>query len=249
VIPNNYSESDKKKGLIIIDELWFTPRIFSKYSSELCNEAKIIKKEAERRIKLFRSNDQLKSKAGNRIRVIGYSDNPDLEGLESITTVPGNTVNLVNNDLKDDFYFYIHAPFKDEDDENDRNTTSVVLQACFDVDGENRAGLAIFGGDSDCQIWEKILDSSDDESLEWDLLLAPHHCSWTFFSEESHDDNQTPSENSIDFLNKKREGANIISSSKPVEDDDDNLPHFAAAEEYKEIVGEDIFTLRWNILK
>ena len=137
--PNKYSESDKNGGLVIIDELWFTPRIFSEYTGDLCDYAKIIKKEAERRIDLFRSSDQMKYKAGNRIRVIGYSDNPDLEGLESIITTPGNTINLINNDLKDDFYLFVHAPFKDDDEDNsDRNTTSGVLQACFDVDGENR---------------------------------------------------------------------------------------------------------------
>jgi hypothetical protein len=41
-----------------------------------------------------------------------------------------------------------------------------VLQACFDVGGTERAGLAIFGGDAGAAIWSKILELSDDETLE-----------------------------------------------------------------------------------
>lgn len=86
---------------------------------------------------------------------------------------------------KSDFEFFVHSPFKDDTDDEDgeRNHTSVVLQARFVVDGEPDACLAILGGDAGLSGMERIYDRSAERSLRWDILLAPHHCSWTFFSE------------------------------------------------------------------
>lgn len=241
--PSNYSESHRREGLILIDELWFTPRIFSPHEDQLCEPAKAFRKEAKRRMQLYHGGKLERSNPGNRLRIIGYSDNPDLKGLEGITTSPGNYLNLINGSVKDDFLFFVHAPFKKDTDSgwSERNDTSVVLHATFNLDSEERAGLAFFGGDSGSAIWEVILERSNDETLEYDLFMSPHHCSWTFFSEEPYKDNKTPSEKSLALLKKKREGAIVVASCKPIKDDDDNPPHYAAAQEYKGIVGEEQF--------
>ena len=152
--------------------------------------------------------------------------------------MPGNTVSIVSGSTKDDFEFFVHGPFKDDTDDEDgeRNHTSVVLQARFAVDDVPDACLTFFGGDAGCPVWERIYRRSSEENLKWDLLLAPHHCSWTFFSETSSADND-PSETVLKFLGKARKGALVIASSKPILDDDDNPPHFVAAERYREHVG------------
>jgi len=236
--PSGYSQADREKDLIIIDELWFTPRIFPSNKEKLSESAKGFYDEAKRRMKLYKSGDPESKEPGNRLRIIGYSDNPELEGLEAILTVPGNAINLINGGRKSDFSFFIHAPFKNDTDseETERNKTSVVFQARFSTPGAENAGLAFFGGDSNCAVIKRIVEKSKDEDLQWDLFLTPHHCSWHYFSEQSYEDNSTPEETSIELLKMHREGAYIIASCKPVVDDDESPPNFQAAKEYKKHV-------------
>jgi hypothetical protein len=241
--PAKYGDSHREDDLIRIDELWFTPRLFTRAETDICDEALAFRKEAKRRMKLYRENDPSRSNSGNRLRIIGYSDSPDMEGLEEIISAPGSVVSLINGAVKNDFSFFIHAPFKNDTDSmwGERNLTSVVLQARFDIDGEKHAALAFFGGDAGCDVWENILDRSKDETLAWDLFLAPHHCSWSFFSREPYKDNKIPSKKCIQLLQKKREGAFVVASCKPIKRDDDNPPHYAAKQQYIKIVGEKKF--------
>lgn len=239
--PDEYSENDLKNELIRIDELWFSPRVFTEFHSDLCEDAKIFKKEADRRMELHKNKSEKRNLPGNKIKIIGYSDDADLEGLNDVIIVPGNAINCLNGSTKSDFYFFIHAPFKNDTDNNDdRNDTSIVLQAIFDINEIKRAGLAIFGGDAGCNIWAKILEKSKSVNLEFDLFLASHHCSWKFFNTTSHTDkNSTALQSSIDILNNKRSGAIVISSSRTLLDNiEDKLPpHKKAKDQYENTVG------------
>jgi hypothetical protein len=239
--PSKYGESDKKVGRIVADEIWFAPRIFAPHEKELCQEARDFRKEVNRRIELFRKASQASSLPGNRFRVVGFSDNPDLKGLEAFLTVPGNITSKINTSVKNDFEMFVHAPTKKDSDAKwgERNDTSIVLQLRFKVGDDSKAALAMFGGDAHCGIWSNIIEKSKTPDLEFDLFLAPHHCSWTFFSEEP-SENENPDDGIVDFLStKKREGAIVICSSKPIKDDDDNPPHFIAYGKYKEIFGDE----------
>jgi hypothetical protein len=242
--PGAYGDKDKKAGRIIADELWFAPRVFAPWEEkDLCEDAKAFRKEAERRIAVYRKDKAEGQKPGNRIRIIGYSDNPDLKGLEDLIVVPGTSINVINGSTKKDFLFFVHAPFKKDTDDKDngRNETSVVVQAWFAVDGVDGAARAFFGGDAPCAVWEEIIGKSASPTLDWDLFLAPHHCSWTFFSELPSEENK-PSKTILDFLkDHKRKGAIVVASSKPIKDDDDNPPHHQAAELYRKEVGKDRF--------
>lgn len=241
--PAKYSESHKKDDLIRIDELWFTPRIFSPHEKDMCDAAKAIHKEVKRRIQLYQENKTERKDSGNRLRIIGYSDNTDLKGFEEIVTIPGNSVDVINGNILKDFSFFVHAPFKKDTDSKwgERNDTSVILQARFNIDGEKNAALVFFGGDSGYGVWDEIVQRSNEGSLKWDIFMAPHHCSWSFFSETSEGDNSKPCKSAIDLLNKMRIGAKIVASCKPIKNDDDNPPHFAAKQEYIKIVGEENF--------
>ena len=236
--PSRYSQADRRAGLIIIDELWFTPRIISSYEDDLCESARHFCDEVSRRMKLYKADNPGSGAPGNRLRIIGYSDNPEIRGLESILTVPGNAINQINGSQKADFSFFIHAPFKKDTDseESERNDTSVVIQARFDLPNAKNAGLAMFGGDSGCAIFKKIVERSDEEDLQWDLFMAPHHCSWYFFNEQSYEDDSIPDKTSVELLKMHRKGAYVIASCKPVIDNGDNPPHFQAAKEYKKHV-------------
>ena len=67
--PEKYDSDDKDDNRIIIDELWVTPMLFSEASSD---DAKALKKEANRRRKLWEDSSTDRNKAGNRIHMIGY---------------------------------------------------------------------------------------------------------------------------------------------------------------------------------
>ena len=240
--PSKHSSEDRKQGRILIDELWFSPRIFS-HAEELCNDALAFRNEARRRMTLYKAKSTTRHLPGNRLRIIGSSKSEDLEGLDDVISYPGTFLNLINGSIKKDFSFFIHAPFKEDTDSTykERNLTSVVLQARFDTPNKKRAALVFFGGDAGCEVWENILDRSVDDTLEWDLFLAPHHCSWSYFSREAYKVNKTPSKKCIQLLNKKRQGAIIVASCKLIRDDDDNPPHYAAYQEYLKVVGKEKF--------
>lgn len=237
--PGKYSKKDEKEDRIIIDELWFAPRIFNDEDQDITDEAKTFKKEAERRIDIYKSGDESRLLPGNRLRLIGATDNLDCDGLDDLLTIPGQTLNRINGDTKKDFRFFVFAPVKKDSDNDDieANNTSIVLQARFDVDGEPDAVRAFFGGDAESSVWQRIVKVNDDENLTWDLLLAPHHCSWTFFNEKGDD----PLEESLHLLNQKRGKAYIVASSKPIKDNDDNPPSYKAKKQYLKIVGDDRF--------
>jgi hypothetical protein len=241
--PSKYAVKHSKEDLILIDELWFTHRIFAAHEGALCDAANVFRKEAQRRIDLHLANSPNRNNAGNRIRVVGHSSNPAYKGLGELVITPGNYIDVIDGKQKTDFRFFVHAPFRKEVDSKlaERNDTSVVLQACFDVGGTHRAGLAIFGGDAGASIWAKILELSEDETLQYDLFLAPHHCSWSFFSDLPYKDNKVPAEDSLTVVGKALQGGRIIASCKPIKPDDDNPPHHAAKVEYEKVVGKDNF--------
>ena len=157
--------------------------------------------------------------------------------------MPGNDINVVDNKEQEHFRFTVLAPVKaDTDDElAGRNDTSIVLLGKFDGDDVDEAVRALFGGDSGAPIWERIAEVNGKDKLDWDIFLAPHHCSWHFFSDKSHKDDPTPTDASLDVIDRRRDGAWVVASSKPLEDDDDDPPSYAAAEIYMGAVGLDNF--------
>ena len=241
--PAKYTVKHTKEDLILIDELWFTHRIFASHEGPLSDWAKAFRKEAQRRIDLHLANSPARNNAGNRIRVVGHSNNPAYKDLGDLVVTPGNYIDVIDRKQKKDFRFFVHAPFRKEVDSKlaERNGTSVVLQACFDAGETRHAGLAMFGGDAGAAIWSKILELSDDATLQYDLFLAPHHCSWTFFSDLPYKENKIPAKDSLAILGKALDGARVIASCKPIKPDDDNPPHHAAKVEYVKTVGKDKF--------
>lgn len=234
--PGKYAGKHRDAGLVIIDELWFAPRVFDPQEDQLGPGARAFRKEARRRIARRRASRTKLLDPGDRIRILGDPGDAALDKLTQLVVPPGTVVGSFNHMDRDDFALFVHAPLRRTGDL--RGDTSIVVQARFRVGDDPRAGLAMFGGDAGCAIWEDIIDHSDDAALEWDLLLAPRHCSWTFFSEGPWEDDE-PSEKILALLGKRRDGALVIASSRRILDGDDTPPHHAAAERYREHVGED----------
>lgn len=227
------TEEEKEQKLIFIGELWYSPRVFSEHTFDLCDDAKKFKKEAERRMKLHKEGSSDKDKPGNRIRIIGYADVDALDGIpEECITAAGETITKLNGETLDSTRFFAHAPFKDSIDGDNRNATSIVLQIRVDVDNKKDVGRIMLGGDSEWRVWEKIMDkTSDDNNLKWNIFEAPHHCSYSYFSDNR---DEEPNQSSLDFLGKRVNKGYIVSSSKAIKKNDDNPPCQKAKNRYVE---------------
>jgi hypothetical protein len=238
--PNKYSDSNRKKGEIIVDEMWFSPMIAEEHTND---DEDAYQQEAERRLELHRKKSAERDLPGNRIKIVGYDGNKDYSDLNHLRAIPGTVVKVFNNKIQNTFSVFIHAPFKEHlmSAEKDKNSTSIVFQARFkeSASDANFSGLAMFGGDSDHYSWKIILEKTkkykndvNEQALHWDLFLAPHHCSWSFFNDTPYEDFPEPQLTSLSILDYSRSNGRIIASSKKIVDDDDNPPHYSAKQEY-----------------
>lgn len=236
--PEKINDADKKSNKILIGELWYSPRVFEEYSSDLSNDAKAFKKEADRRMNLYKSDKKKADCDGNRIRIIGWTDNKKLEGLSDRIVVPGGLISEVNGSKCSHFEMFIHAPFKEDIENADRNETSIVSQLRFKL-GKDEIVRVFLAGDAEWHVWQRIMDiTKNDDFLNWDLLEAPHHCSYTFFADNREDD---PNQASIDFLDKREAGAFVVASSNVIKKNSNNPPCQKAKNRYTERVGDSNF--------
>jgi len=242
--PDNYDEDAKERNAIIINELWFSNTLFDRFKEPLSESAKNFKKEAQRRKNLYKSNPSRAKLPGNRLILIDFQDECKDFGFEDIIVEPGTSTNKVNGVVKSDFSIFVHGPFRTPtEDSQDRNETSVIMQLRFGTRNDQMAALAFFAGDADYNRFARLLKERDDESIKWDLLLAPHHCSWTFFNMTPQKDFPKPQASALEYLNRQRGSGIVVASSKKIENNDDNPPHHKAKEEYlKKIDSEDFYS-------
>jgi len=243
--PDNYSDDNRENEEIIIGELWVTQMVFG---NSICDEAVAIRKEAKRRRKLFEEKPWEANKQGNRLHIIGYTKDDSV--VDGLNYIPGSTVDTINGKYCNYASIFIHAPFKSdlvsETANDDHNATSIVFQISFKTSlfGEIKS-RAIFGGDADHYIWEKVKTISEDngnsDKLKWNLFLAPHHCSWSFFNDRPYEDHTEPMDYSLALLDYKEKGAHVIASSKKIKNEKPNPPHYPAKEEYVKKVGTGYF--------
>lgn len=225
-------DKNKNKDEIIIEELWITPRGLS---NNLSAPAADIRKEAKRRRELYDDDENFKGSKGNYLRIIGYDKDKEFDSRYCY--VPGKLVTTAHGVSLSWLEMFIHAPFK-EDVEiskkyDDKNATSIIVQFGFKIDGyPGCKSRALMGGDAEHEIWQHILDNNTvEEKLKWNIFLAPHHCSWTFFNESDNKEEIKPS--AEDILNKQiGEFAHIIASSNEIKDGTSNPPCYEAKQQY-----------------
>lgn len=232
----------------LIGELWFTPRIFNEYRKELCPEAEAFRNEAERRLKLvIENNGDVES--GDRIRIFGYDsllEEAKYSGLpKDLLTIPGQEVSIVDGkDLSETFSSFVHTPFK-ADEEDERNDTSLGMQISLGNEDE-KLKILVFGDLSHDSL-RKVIDiskeSGNEEKMQWNILLAPHHCSKSvMYTKDEQDDIILQREMMDDLESLALEPGYVISSSKSVprvNEKGDNPPHALAKARYEEIVPDE----------
>ena len=230
---------------VSIGELWFSPRIFREYKKDLCEDAKAFQKEAKRRVKKTIAEKGNPS-SGDRVRIIGYDDLLEEEEYKDFPrdrlTVPGNAItDLDGVDHAAQFRAFVHAPFKD-DATGDRNDCSIALQIrLFDDPG---AGSGLFLGDHCYPTIKRIFQRSQADDLEWNVMLAAHHCSKSaMYWKEDGDEDEVLKQDILDAMeDAELEPGHIVASSEPIPASNkkgDNPPHAKAKQRYEEIANDE----------
>ena len=231
---------------VTIGEIWHTPRIFLENGPDLNDEALSFRAEARRRAKLTidAAGDP---GAGNRVRIIGYSDHfqpgKRFYGFpDQFKTRPGSSITVIDGaDVSDRFHAFVHAPFK-EGLANDRNETSLAMRVI--VGTTNFAIRGLFLGDLSyptiMQIFEETHAHGNDRMLEWHVLLAPHHCSKKVMYERDDFGSDVLQQDVLDELSAcQLDIGYIVTSSNEFPHSNspgDNPPHRKARNRYEEIV-------------
>ncbi len=246
-----HPDGDHVKGFpylleeVEIGELWFSPRIFKEDDDDLHEDAIAFRDEAERRIKtVIESNGEVSS--GDRVRIIGYDGILEEELFndfpEDLISYPGESISEIDGeDVSSDFSSFIHSPFLGTDDE-DRNDTSLGMQVILTND-DHQTKILLFG-DLKYEGIRKIIDitkeNGNEETLEWNILLAPHHCSKSvMYTKDDKDQNVLQRDIMDDLESLALDPGYIVASSKPIPGKNakgDNPPHALAKSRYEEIV-------------
>lgn len=242
--PDDKKPQNEKR--IIIREIWSSPMVFRRASKNytLCEDAKAFREEAKRRIGV---NERTNFNVGNgdRILIMGEDENGKTDNLTPILVKRGAVFKGVNQSASEYLKSLLIAPIGKQDDELEeklsKNNSSVIIN--FEIRNSafgQSASMFLCGGDADVNIWERVSDEFSAEELSYDLLLAPHHCSWRTLSHDSwseNGENAKVSQTARKSLGQARHGAFIVSSSKPISDDDNDPPCIRAKREYRDILG------------
>lgn len=241
-----YQEEERIK----INTLWVPAAIITEKGPDN-EEAQIIQREARYRFK-----------EGSGIRVFSrperlrkWCDENDinLEDRKNIITDAGQIAPELSL-ASDDVEFFVHSPFArrlNENEVEDRNDDSLVMQAVFTIDGMKTKMLLM--ADITHEVINDIVEITRDikqrpDRLEWDICKLPHHCSYKSLGPEEGEEKTTPVEN-VTWLYEDQglDNALLISTSNPIpakgsdEDKDDYPPHRQAANYYKGVISTDNF--------
>jgi len=246
-----HPDKDHVKGFaellkeVTVGELWFSPRIFKEDDDDLHEDAIAFREEAERRVQtVIDSNGEVGS--GDRVRIIGYDGILDVEFFdgfpEQLISYPGETiVELDGEDVSEQFSAFIHSPFKGTDSE-DRNDTSLGMQVTL-VEGNQESKFLLLGDlkyEGIRKIFDITKENDNEDTLEWNVLLAPHHCSKSVMYVKNENDNYVLKQDLLNDLEKASlESGYIVASSKSIPERNspgDNPPHAKAKHRYQEIV-------------
>lgn len=248
---SDYSEpEDEEEPKIIIKELWSNYHFWKKSSAnyELCEDAVAFNTEMKRRVELFKTTKTIQIE-GERAIIIGKDPDGKCDGLDQICYEIGDAVTSINNrNISLKFTGIILGPLyqqenEDDDTFNNKNRQSIILRISIkECAYDNKVLLA---ADAECSEWEGLwsLYKNQTEKLQYDILQAPHHCSWHSLSYDSQscDDNPEVFEDARSALSQTRVGSCIVAQSRPIKDDDDDPPSVAAKEEYLTIVTNERF--------
>ena len=249
--PSNWDEDDDK---ILIREMWSSPLVFRRASKDEVevDDAKAWWAEARRRVKLFREIG-LATGEGDRILIMGEDRDGKTDDITGIVVPTGAAFNAANRISGGAFEAQLLGPLPPSDDEEEeevlsKNGSSVILRFSLAGGGYADKCRLLTGGDAGVAIWERIWNEYGDTNPDWltyDVLLAPHHCSWRSLSYDSYSDYGEDAEVCTEARNalaQTRKGAIVVASSNHVDPDDCDPPSDRAKREYVDILdAEDRF--------
>ncbi|RON69386.1 metallohydrolase [Pseudomonas fluorescens] len=250
--PDDYPDDhlDRWERRIIIRELWSSALVFRRRSADhpLCEDAIAFNTEARRRVKYWRTNGW--AGHGNRILIMGEDIQGKTDDLSPILVKAGQKFSTIaGEDYSAYFTSHLLAPAPHEDDAEleeqlTKNESSVIMNMQISSSAYSQSKTRfLVGGDAEVLIWERMWGHYENtpEVLEYDLLLAPHHCSWHTLSYDSWSkkgENAKVSQSARNALGQARIGATIVSSSAKIVDDYNDPPCIRAKREYEEILEE-----------
>lgn len=245
--PEDWDEDDDR---ILIREMWSSPVVFRRASKThtLCPDAKAWAKEARRRVALFRKTGTTAGE-GNRIQIMGEDESGKTDDILGIVVKTKGAVTKLNEDDTGAFEARLLAPLpQGEDEETEdllaKNRSSVIMRFSIRGGGVLDKCRFLSGGDAEVAIWERLWDDLGDHHCDWleyDILQAPHHCSWHSLSYDSWSkmgENAKVCESARSALAQVRKGAVVIASSKTINPDDADPPCDRAKREYISIVDD-----------
>ena len=244
--PDKWSKTSDK---VFIREIWSSPMVFRRASRNhvLCDDAKAFNTEARRRVQKFRDSGS-EVDGGDRIRILGEDENGKTDDLDEILVRVDETFSYINGQYDWSMTARLLGPLpKSDDDDEDilsKNNSSTILQFSLAGGGSSDKCRFLIGGDAEVAIWEKLWQRHDwrPEWLSYDILLAPHHCSWHSLSYDSWSDSGEDAEvckDARNALSQVRDGAMIVASSDSIKDDDNDPPCIRAKREYVSIANDD----------
>jgi hypothetical protein len=211
----------------------------------LTGDARVIRQEARHRLK-----------EGKDIRVFSSPGRVD-DWLEDQGIDPEDRRDLFVNagecvpdfDLgTDGFEVFVHTPHAnriEDGEEISRNNDSLAFQASF-MEGGTQTNMHFFS-DLDYEMIEDIVritryyDGEKDrrDHLEWDLFHLSHHSSYQALADEKGDDKTEPAARVENlFENDGNYRARMISTSKPIPEEDTKQPPHRQAANYYESVAD-----------
>lgn len=243
--PDEWDEDDDK---ILIREMWSSPIVFRRASKShvLCDDAKAWAKEARRRVALYREKGAA-AVEGDRIQIMGEDEDGKTDDIPGIVVKTDDVVTSLNCITAGAFEARLLAPIPHGDDEEledllDKNHSSVVLR--FSIRGGGILDRCRFltGGDAEVAIWERLWDKHGTYRADWlsyDILQAPHHCSWHSLSYDSYStygEDAEVCDDARSALAQIRKGAIVVASSKVIDPEEADPPSDRAKREYISIV-------------
>ena len=238
----------KKDDKILIREMWSSPIIFRRASKNhiLCDDAKAWATEARRRVALYRDTGAI-GVEGDRIQIMGEDIDGKTDDILGIVVKTDGLVTSLNRTSAGAFEARLLAPLPQGDDEEldnllAKNRSSVILR--FSIRGAGYLDKCRFltGGDAEVAIWERLWEKHGLYNADWlsyDILQAPHHCSWHSLIYDSYSlygEEAEVCQDARHALAQVRKGAIIVASCEHIDPEDADPPSDRAKREYVSIV-------------
>ena len=227
------------KDRIKINTLWVPAAAIYEDRADLAEEGQVIQAEARYRleqgegIRVFSRPAKLEEWLGSRRLTL---DSRTHLITDAGQVVPGFSA------AEHGIEFFVHSPFASRQDDGtfiDRNTSSLVMQAVFEVLG--RQTKMLLPADTTHEVWTDIVGITKfhdrPERLEWDLFKLPHHCSYLSLGPDRGKEKTQPVEAvRWIFEDQGQPGAIAVSTSDPipVAGDQEQPPHRQAANCYRD---------------